>query len=152
MERFIAVTRMVGRFAKLLQSNKMKFEYKETDYDTLQKDADELMTSKKLLIFSIFKDKETVGEKWYVTAPDIKSDDPVIEGDVVFYSEYWRVCAPVGISIVKSDEYTNPTWADIINAANKMLNETCRYGLYLEGLSTPKTINGQKRIEFIFGS
>jgi hypothetical protein len=123
-------------------------------YDDLQRKTNELIDGKKTLAeFSIFKDMGGRDEEWMVKAPDIESTNPVIEGDVVFYSDYWRLTDYNKGEKVYSVVYTNPTWKDIINAANNMLMRTCDYGLFFEGL-TQLEINedGYKMVCIEYGS
>ena len=123
-------------------------------YDDLQRKSNELIDGKKTLAeFSIFKDMGGRDEEWMVKAPDIESTKPVIEGDVVFYSDYWRLTDYNEGEKVYSIVYTNPTWKDIISAANNMLLRTCRYGLFLEGLTQLETSEeGHKMVCIEFGS
>lgn len=123
-------------------------------YNDLKRKSNELIDDdKKLTEFSIFKDMGGRDEEWMVKAPDIESSKPVIEGDVVFYSDYWRLTDYNKGEKVHSVVYTNPTWRDIINAANNMLMRTCDYGLFFEGL-TQLEINedGYKMVCIEFGS
>ncbi len=123
-------------------------------YNDLQRKASEMIDSnKKLIEFSIFKDIGGLDEEWKVKAPDIESTKPFIEGDVVFYSDYWRLTDCNKGENVYSVVYTNPTWKDIINAVNNMLLRTCRYGLFLEGLTQLETSeDGHKMVCIEFGS
>ena len=123
-------------------------------YNDLQRKSDELIDGEKNLIeFSIFKDMGGRDEEWMVKAPDIESTKPVIEGDVVFYSDYWRLTDYNEGEKVCSVVYTNPTWKDIINAANNMLKRTCKYGLFFEGLTQLETSEeGHKMVCIEYGS
>jgi hypothetical protein len=123
-------------------------------YNDLQRIAQEMIDSDKALVeFSIFKDMGGRDDEWKVKAPNIESTKPVIEGDVVFYSDYWRVTDYNEGEKVYSVVYNNPTWKDIINATNNMLLRTCRYGLFLEGLTQLETnADGPKMICIEFGS
>jgi len=127
---------------------------KEYFYNDLQSKADAIIDDdKKLIEFSIFKDMGGRDDKWKVKAPNIESSKPVIEGDVVFYSDYWRLTAYNKDYRVFTATFTNPTWRDIINAANNMLLRTCDYGLFLEGLTEDsKKIDGCKMVCVEFGS
>ena len=124
-------------------------------YKQLCRLTDELIESDKRFVeFSIFKDVSSHIDEWVVSAPDITSDKPIIDGEVVFFSDYWRLTdhlKPRGREI-ESRVYANPTWKDIINAANEMIESTCQYTLYLEGLSPRGIANGIKRVEVEFGS
>jgi len=138
------------------------FEFIETTYEKLQESAVNLMMGEdKLVIFSIFKDNAAPGtfdstsgdRQWHVLAPDILSPKPVFEGDVVFYSDSWRITDHMdNDGEYTSRKYTNPTWADIINACNDMLNSTCKYALYLEYVNNGDTVDGVQRAELVLGS
>lgn len=126
-------------------------------YKQLSRLTDELIESdKKLVEFSIFRDVSSDIDEWVVSAPDITSDKPIIDGEVVFFSDYWRLIDHLTYNTesreIVSRVYTNPTWKDIINAANVMIESTCQSTLYLEGLSPRGVANGIKRIEIEFGS
>jgi hypothetical protein len=126
-----------------------------TEYKELCRLTDELIESDKRFVeFSIFKDVSSSIDNWIVSVPDITSTKPIIDGEVVFFSDYWRLTdhlKPRGREI-ESRVYANPTWKDIINAANEMIESTCQYTLYLEGLSPRGIANGIKRVEVEFGS
>ena len=128
---------------------------KEYLYNDLQRITQEMIDSeRKLIEFSIFKDTVSFNpDAWKVKSPNIESNKPVIEGDVVFYSDYWRLTAYNKDEKVFTTVYTNPTWRDIINAANNMLLRTCNYGLFLEGLTEDsKKVEGCKMVCVEFGS
>jgi len=125
------------------------------EYKELNKRTCELIESdKKLVEFSIFRDVSSDIDNWVVSAPDITSDKPIIDGEVVFFSDYWRLTDHLKphSKEIESRVYTNPTWKDIINAANEMVENTCKYTLFLEGLSPRGVADGVKRIEIEFGS
>lgn len=123
-------------------------------YNDLQSKTREMIDSKRKLVeFSIFKDMGGCDYAWKVKAPNIESSKPVIEGDVVFYSDYWRLLEYTSDEKVFTTVYTNPTWKDIINATNNMLLRTCDYRLFLEGLTEDtKEIDGCKMVKIEFGS
>lgn len=127
----------------------------DIEYKQLCRLTDELIESdKKLVEFSIFRDVSSNIDNWIISAPDITSTNPIINGEVVFFSDYWRLTdhlKPPSREIV-SRVYTNPTWKDIINAANEMVESTCQYTLFLEGLSPRGVADGVKRVEIEFGS
>jgi hypothetical protein len=127
----------------------------DIEYKKLCNLTDELIESdKKLVEFSIFRDVSSNIDNWIISAPDITSTNPIINGEVVFFSDYWRLTdhlKPHSREIV-SRVYTNPTWKDIINAANEMVESTCQCSLFLEGLAPRGVANGIKRIEIEFGS
>jgi hypothetical protein len=127
------------------------------EYKELCRLTDELIESdKKLVEFSIFRDVSSDHDNWIVSAPDITSDKPIIDGEVVFISDYWRLIDHLTYNTesreIESRVYTNPTWKDIINAANEMLACTCQCSLFLEGLAPRGVANSVKRVEIEFGS
>jgi hypothetical protein len=125
------------------------------EYKELCNLTDELIESdKKLVEFSLFRDVSSDIDNWIVSAPDITSDKPIVDGEVVFISDYWRLTDHLKpfSNEIESRVYTNPTWKDIINAANEMIEKTCECSLFLEGLSPRGIANGIKRIEIEFGS
>jgi hypothetical protein len=127
------------------------------EYKELNKRTCELIESnKKLVEFSIFRDVSSDIDEWVVSAPDITSTKPIIDGEVVFISDYWRLIDHLTYNTesreIESRVYTNPTWKDIINAANEMIACTCQCSLFLEGLAPRGVANGIKRIEIEFGS
>jgi hypothetical protein len=127
----------------------------DISYKHLSRLTDELIESdKKLVEFSIFRDVSSDIDEWVVSAPDIASNKPVIDGEVVFISDYWRLTDHLKpySNEIESRVYTNPTWKDIINAANEMIEKTCECSLFLEGLSPRGIANGIKRVEIEFGS
>ena len=125
------------------------------EYKELCRLTDELIESdKKLVEFSIFRDVSSDNDNWIVSAPDVTSDKPIVDGEVVFFSDYWRLTDHLKpfSNEIESRVYTNPTWKDIINAANEMIENTCVCSLFLEGLSPRGIANGVKRVEIEFGS
>lgn len=62
--------------------------------------------------------------------PDIFSDDAVVNGKVKFTIDYWRVST----SAVYSPIYENPTWKDVLNACNDLLQNGDHCGVFLEEL------------------
>jgi hypothetical protein len=125
------------------------------EYKELCRLTDELIESdKKLVEFSIFRDVSSDIDNWIVSAPDITSDKPIVDGEVVFFSDYWCLTDDLKpfSNEIESRVYTNPTWKDIINAANEMIEKTCGYSLFLEGIAPRGVANGVKRVEIEFGS
>jgi len=108
------------------------------------------------LTFSIFKtsekDKGLDNGDWIVNHPDIWSDEPVFEGNCVFFSNYWRIADHQ----VESGIMPNPRWSEIICEANRQLidpevgDTAC---LFLEGFSVlePRS-DGVTYIELVWGS
>lgn len=125
-----------------------------TIYDVLCNKASSLIDNAvKYLTFSIFTDDGTENGNWMVKHPNIESTDPVIEGEVGFYSDYWRLTDYNNGDVVYSEVVTNPNWKDIINAANDMLVRTCEYELFLEGLTLTRCNEyGRKMVRVDFGS
>ena len=122
-------------------------------YSELKRKVHSLIDSdKKLVEFSIFVDAGNVDDEWQVRAPDIESTDTIIEGEVIFYSDYWRLTDYNNGVPCQCEAVTNPTWKDIINAANKLLEETNKYQLFLEGLTHVKNVGEYKMVRVDFGS
>ena len=138
-------------------------EYTATSsYATLQKATEAMCKHKSAqgnigLTFSLFetnkeKDKGLDSGDWIVDHPDVWSDKPVFSGQVIFYSDYWRIADHK----VESEIFTDPTWADIVNEANRQLidpevrDTAC---LFLEGFNEiDSRSDGTRVIEFCWGS
>jgi len=108
------------------------------------------------LTFSIFetseKDKGDIDGDWIVDHPDVWSDEPVFQGNCIFFSEYWRIAEDK----VYSEVMPNPRWEEIINEANRQLidpNDGSTALLFLEGFTElePRS-DGTRVIEFVWGS
>ena len=108
------------------------------------------------LSFAIFKtsekDKGLDSGDWIVKHPDIWSDEPVFEGNCVFFSDYWRIADHQ----VESDIMPRPRWREIICEANRQLidpevGDTAL--LFLEGFRVldPRS-DGVTYIELVWGS
>lgn len=120
---------------------------KTIEHGQLQKTAEKLTGNwSPMIVFSIFKDLDDdfarePGTKWLVRAPDIESTEPVIEGDVVFFINYWRF----GDEPVCSEKITNPTWRDIIRACDDlMIMYSDGDGIFLEGIRSIKDSSSYK--------
>ena len=66
--------------------------------------------------------------------PPLESNKPVFQGPCQFMIDYWRVSETPLFSPI----YENPTWKDILNACNDMLQEGDRCGVFLEGIHETK--------------
>jgi hypothetical protein len=108
------------------------------------------------LTFSIFetseKDKGDIDGDWIVDHPDVWSDEPVFPGQVIFYSDYWRIADHQ----VESEIMTNPRWCEIISEAGRQLidpNDQSTACLFLEGFNVldPRS-DGVTFIELVWGS
>lgn len=66
--------------------------------------------------------------------PDLASKDPVFQGHCQFLIDYWRVSD----TPVFSEIYENPTWKDILNACNDLLQDGDRCGVFLENIVEEK--------------
>jgi hypothetical protein len=79
---------------------------KEWTYDDLQDAWCEMVDLARLTSFAFYETVSDRRENWYVRAPDISSDEPVIKGTAT-------------ITIKDEDESSvkikNPTWGDIAN-------------------------------------
>jgi hypothetical protein len=138
-------------------------EYTATSsYATLQKATDAMCTHRSRqgnigLSFALFetskeRDKVIDSEDWIVDHPDIWSDEPVFPGQVIFYSDYWRIADHQ----VESEIMTNPRWCEIISEAGRQLidpNDQSTACLFLEGFNVldPRS-DGVTFIELVWGS
>jgi len=89
---------------------------------------------------------------WIVKHPDIWSDEPVFEGNCVFFSNYWRIADHQ----VESEIMPRPRWSEIINEAGRQLidpEEGDTACLFLEGFRVldPRS-DGVTFIELVWGS
>ena len=89
---------------------------------------------------------------WIVKHPDIWSDEPVFEGNCVFFSNYWRIADHQ----VESEIMPRPRWSEIIAEANRQLidpEEGDTACLFLEGFRVldPRS-DGVTFIELVWGS
>ena len=108
------------------------------------------------LNFSIFetspKDKGLDSGDWIVKHPDIWSDEPVFEGNCVFFSNYWRIADHQ----VESEIMPRPRWSEIIAEANRQLidpEEGDTACLFLEGFrELEPDSNGVRFFELVWGS
>jgi hypothetical protein len=105
---------------------------------------------KPLVVFSIMEIQDMDNHNWNYTVvcPDVSSPEPVFEGECQFRIDYWRVA----LKPVTSPVYTNPTWKDIINACNDLLQDGDECGVYLESINWKETVDGIKIYEFGIGS
>lgn len=132
---------------------KLPFELNRTyEYSELQELVASMCEQEPIVNFSIFKTNEAKSTKdrdiWFVDAPDVESLDRVIACKVQFVADYWRVAdEPVFSHVV-----VNPTWRDIINIFNDMLQQGDRQGIYLEGLNLLETKDNVKIVKFQIGS
>ena len=135
-------------------------EYTATSsYETLQKAAKAMCKHKSTqgnigLQFSMFESKKGCPIKgdWIVNHPDIWSDRPVVEGNCVFFSNYWRIADDQ----VNSEIMPNPRWSEIICEANRQLidpevgDTAC---LFLEGFRELEPDScGVRFFELVWGS
>jgi len=135
-------------------------EYTATStYDTLQKITKAMCKHKSAqgnvgLSFAMFEtNKEDKGDinNWLVDHPDIWSDEPVFPGQVIFYSDYWRIADHQ----VESEIMPNPRWSEIINECARQLidpSDGSTACLFLEGFHEHESKNGCRVIEIIWGS
>lgn len=107
------------------------------------------------LVFSMF-DSDNGGyptkEGWIVRHPDIWSDEPVFEGNCVFFSNYWRIADDQ----VNSEIMPNPRWCEIISEASRQLidpEDGSTACLFLEGFQELEPDScGVRFFELIWGS
>jgi hypothetical protein len=106
------------------------------------------------LDFSIWETSKggPLKEDWIVKHPDIWSDEPVFEGNCVFYSDYWRI----GENKVYSEDMPNPRWSEIINECARQLidpSDGSTACLFLEGFrELEPTSEGKRFFEIVWGS
>lgn len=124
-------------------------------FSELQPIVNELVGKPSQVRFSIFKDdpdKKGEGnyrDKWYILTPNLRSEKPVIEGEVRFFTDYWRFTEEA----IYSRFMENPTWADILKAFDTMIEEEGDgYGVFLEGLYYVNDQHGAKHYKFVIGS
>jgi hypothetical protein len=106
------------------------------------------------LNFSIWETSKTGHHPgdWIVKHPDIWSDEPVFEGNCVFFSDYWRIADHQ----IESEIMPRPRWSEIIAEANRQLidpKEGDTACLFLEGFRElePRS-DGVTYIELVWGS
>ena len=89
---------------------------------------------------------------WIVNHPDIWSDEPVFEGNCVFFSNYWRISD----NQVNSEIMPRPRWREIIAEANRQLidpKEGDTACLFLEGFRELEPDScGVRFFELVWGS
>jgi len=132
-----------------------------SSYSTLQKATEAMCKHRSAkgnvgITFSIFetskKDKGDIDGDWIVDHPDIWSDEPVFEGNCIFFSDYWRIAE----NPVYSETMSNPRWEEIISEAGRQLIDpedgSCAC-LFLEGFYEldPKD-DGTRVLELVWGS
>ena len=106
------------------------------------------------LDFSIWDDYKGGPLKgdWLVRHPDIWSDEPVFEGNCVFFSDYWRISDHQ----INSEIMPCPRWSEIIAEANRQLidpEDGSTACLFLEGFrELEPDSNGVRFFEFVWGS
>lgn len=107
------------------------------------------------LSFSMFEtNKDDKGDlnNWIVDHPDIWSDEPVFFGQVIFYSNYWRISDKQ----INSEIMINPRWSEIINEAGRQLiddSDGSTACLFLEGFNELEPDScGVRFFEIIWGS
>jgi hypothetical protein len=108
------------------------------------------------LNFSIYKtapeDKGLDSGDWIVKHPDIWSDEPVFEGNCIFFSNYWRISD----NQVNSEIMPNPRWSEIICEANRQLiddSDGSTACLFLEGFQEIEPDScGVRFFELVWGS
>jgi hypothetical protein len=129
-----------------------------SSYNTLQKATKGMCKHKSKLgrvglEFSMFDSVSNGGtEEWIVRHPDIWSDEPVFEGNCIFFSSYWRISDEQ----VNSEVMPNPRWEEMINEAGRQLidpNDGSTACLFLEGFYEldPRS-DGTRVFEFSWGS
>ena len=134
-------------------------EYTATSsYNTLQEATRAMCKHKSKLgrvglEFSMFDSVSNGGtEEWVVKHPDIYSDEPVFEGNCIFFSSYWRISDEQ----VNSEVMPSPRWNEIINEAGRQLiddSDGSTACLFLEGIEEiDSRSDGTRVFEFSWGS
>ena len=131
-------------------NQKLSFEFTKTSpYSHLVDLVNTMIKGEEKIIFSIFETSEDSNDdQWMVVHPDILSNDLVIEGNCVFFINYWRVADQP----VYSEVVNNPTWKDIINVCNDLLKDGDGCGVFLENIVFRSEKNNVKQFEFHIGS
>ena len=136
-------------------------EYNATStYSTLQKATKAMCKHKSAqgnigLSFAMFdtnKDDKGDIDNWIVDHPDVWSDEPVFEGNCVFFSDYWRISDHQ----INSEIMPNPRWSEIISEANRQLidpEDGSTACLFLEGFRELEPDScGVRFFELVWGS
>jgi hypothetical protein len=120
---------------------------KTSKYSDLCQTVEELIGEKPLFELSIMR--MVGGQKDFVVDhPDIKSETPLIEGEIRLWTDYWRV-AP---RKVYSSILTSPTWRDLLCAIQQMLKDNQAGGIFLEQFGPQYLEKGVTNIEIYLGS
>jgi len=136
-------------------------EYNATStYSTLQKATKAMCKHKSAqgnigLSFAMFdtnKDDKGDIDNWIVDHPDVWSNEPVFEGNCVFFSDYWRISDHQ----INSEIMPNPRWSEIISEANRQLidpEDGSTACLFLEGFRELEPDScGVRFFELVWGS
>ncbi|CAB5226502.1 hypothetical protein UFOVP760_276 [uncultured Caudovirales phage] len=133
-----------------------------SSYSTLQKATQAMCKHRSKegnigLAFSIFETNKEMDKgiddsgDWIVDHPDIYSNDPVFEGNCIFFSDYWRI----GEEKVYSDVMPNPRWEELISECNRQLiddSDGSTACLFLEGFrELDSRGDGTRVFEIIWG-
>jgi len=133
-------------------TGKAKFPFTKTyPYSELGDVVNSLLdpSKKPLVIFSMWETAEdAAGNDFMALVPDILSPEPALLGRCIFTISYWRVSP----SPVYSKEYLNPTWKDILNACNNLLQNGDGCGVYFENIEHLRKTDGVDYFEFWIGS
>ena len=130
-----------------------------SSYATLQKAAKAMCKHKSKLgrvglEFSMFESAYGCPIKgdWVVKHPDIWSDEPVFEGNCVFFSNYWRIADHQ----INSEIMPSPRWSEIINECARQLidpSDGSTACLFLEGFNELEPDScGVRFFEIMWGS
>ncbi|NDD52446.1 hypothetical protein EBZ39_00960 [bacterium] len=103
-------------------------------------------------MFETSKDDSGDINNWIVNHPDIWSDEPVFEGNCIFFSDYWRIADKP----VYSDVMPMPRWREIIAECNRQLidpEDGSTACLFLEGFYElePRS-DGTRVFDIVWGS
>jgi hypothetical protein len=120
---------------------------KTSRYAELCQTVEALIGEKPLFEFSLMR--MVGGQKDFVVDhPDLKSETPLLEGEVRLWTDYWRI-APRKIY---SPVMVNPTWKDVLGTIQQMLKEHNSSGIFLEQFGPQYLDKGVTNLEVYFGS
>jgi hypothetical protein len=83
-----------------------------------------------------------------ITEAEILSNRPAFPGRCRFSIDYWRI----SLKPVSSPVLTNPTWKEVLNACNDLLQTGDRMGVFLENVCFEDTKDGIDHYAFHIGS
>lgn len=94
----------------------------------------------------------TKSNKFYVTHPDLATQEILFNGNFQFWVDYWRVSEK---GAVKTSVLTNPTWKSLLKAVDQLLESENAGGIFLEGFGEPTPSKNDPKVQEVelhFGS